>query len=39
VRITANIRNRNTRRACAHAAGYIDELTRARSAPTAKERL
>jgi site-specific recombinase XerD len=60
---TANIRNRNTRRAYAqavaeflawceahrvtsitvvqpvHVAGYIDELTRARSAPTAKQRL
>jgi site-specific recombinase XerD len=60
---TANIRNRNTRRAYAqavseflawcehhrvpsitavqpvHVAGYIDQLTRARSAPTAKQRL
>jgi site-specific recombinase XerD len=60
---TANIRNRNTRRAYAqavseflawcedhrvpsitavqpvHVAGYIEELTRARSAPTAKQRL
>jgi heme-degrading monooxygenase HmoA len=60
---TANIRNRNTRRAYAqavreflawceaqrvpsitavrpiHVAGYIEELTRARSAPTAKRRL
>jgi site-specific recombinase XerD len=59
---TANIRNRNTRRAYAqavseflawcedhrvpsiaavqpvHVAGYIEELTRARSAPTAKQR-
>jgi site-specific recombinase XerD len=60
---TANIRNRNTRRAYSqavaeflvwcerrrvpsitavqpvHVAGYIEELTRARSAPTAKQRL
>ena len=60
---TANIRNRNTRRAYAqavreflgwsedhrvasiavvqpvHVAGYIEELTRERSAPTAKQRL
>jgi site-specific recombinase XerD len=60
---TANIRNRNTRRAYAqavseflawcehrsvpsitavqpvHVAGYVEELTRARSAPTAKQRL
>jgi site-specific recombinase XerD len=60
---TANIRNRNTRRAYAqavreflawcedrglpsitavqpvHVAGYIEELTRTRSAPTAKQRL
>jgi site-specific recombinase XerD len=60
---TANIRNRNTRRAYAqavseflawcedhrvpsitavqpvHVAGYIEELTRARSAPTVKQRL
>jgi site-specific recombinase XerD len=58
---TANVRNRNTRRAYAqavsefpvrgssrasiaavqpaHVAGYIEELTRARSAPTAKQRL